>query len=104
MDDKKILEHLDAEEFLDQLDDEKILEHYGTPRHSGRYPWGSGDNPYQRDAGFLNYVNSQRRAGRQNLDIARSMNMNSTEFRKKISQATTEMKRYESTEALRLKN
>ena len=45
MDDKKILEHLDAEEFLDQLDDEKILEHYGTPRHSGRYPWGSGDNP-----------------------------------------------------------
>lgn len=24
------------------------LYHYGTPRHSGRYPWGSGDNPYQR--------------------------------------------------------
>ena len=23
--------------------------HYGTPRHSGRYPWGSGDNPYQRN-------------------------------------------------------
>ena len=22
-----------------------ILEHYGTKRHSGRYPWGSGDNP-----------------------------------------------------------
>lgn len=20
--------------------------HYGTPRHSGRYAWGSGDNPY----------------------------------------------------------
>ena len=24
------------------------LMHYGTPRHSGRYPWGSGENPYQR--------------------------------------------------------
>ena len=23
------------------------LEHYGTPRHSGRYPWGSGKDPYQ---------------------------------------------------------
>lgn len=25
----------------------KYLCHYGTPRHSGRYPWGSGKNPYQ---------------------------------------------------------
>lgn len=24
------------------------LMHYGTKRHSGRYPWGSGENPYQR--------------------------------------------------------
>ena len=24
------------------------LYHYGTKRHSGRYPWGSGENPYQR--------------------------------------------------------
>lgn len=23
------------------------LYHYGMPRRSGRYPWGSGDNPYQ---------------------------------------------------------
>lgn len=23
------------------------LQHYGTPRHSGRYPYGSGKNPYQ---------------------------------------------------------
>jgi len=31
---------------------EEILMHYGTPHdgataHSGRYPWGSGENPYQ---------------------------------------------------------
>lgn len=26
---------------------EEILMHYGMPRRSGRYPWGSGDNPYQ---------------------------------------------------------
>lgn len=23
------------------------IEHYGIPRRSGRYPWGSGDRPYQ---------------------------------------------------------
>lgn len=27
----------------------KWLMHYGTPRHSGRYPWGSGANPYQTE-------------------------------------------------------
>lgn len=25
------------------------LYHYGMPRRSGRYPWGSGNRPYQRD-------------------------------------------------------
>lgn len=25
------------------------LMHYGIPRRSGRYPWGSGKNPYQGD-------------------------------------------------------
>ena len=33
-----------------------ILMHYGTPRHSGRYPWGSGENPYQRNGDFLSRV------------------------------------------------
>ena len=32
---------------------EDILMHYGTPRRSGRYPWGSGDNPYQRSMDFI---------------------------------------------------
>lgn len=26
------------------------LEHYGIPRKSGRYPWGSGENPYHHGA------------------------------------------------------
>ena len=29
----------------DSVDD--VLEHYGIKRRSGRYPWGSGDRPYQ---------------------------------------------------------
>lgn len=34
------------------LEDENYICHYGTPRHSGRYPWGSGKNPYQRSMDF----------------------------------------------------
>ena len=32
--------------FADGLVSENELEHYGVPRKSGRYPWGSGENPY----------------------------------------------------------
>lgn len=28
---------------------EEYLAHFGTKRHSGRYPWGTGDRPYQDD-------------------------------------------------------
>ena len=33
-----------------------ILMHYGMPRRSGRYTWGSGDYPYQRSGAFLSRV------------------------------------------------
>lgn len=29
-----------------------VLEHYGTKHHSGRYPWGSGEDPYQHEEGY----------------------------------------------------
>lgn len=35
---------------------ENSLQHYGTPRHSGRYPWGSGENPYQRTDNFSSFA------------------------------------------------
>lgn len=35
--------------YLKNRDESKMeLKHYGTPRHSGRYPWGSGKRPKQR--------------------------------------------------------
>ena len=30
-----------------------ILMHYGIKRRSGRYPWGSGEDPYQHGRDFL---------------------------------------------------
>lgn len=86
------------------------LAHYGTPRHSGRYPWGSGDNPYQRNASFLGKVEALKKAKDENghklyseKQIAAAMNMNTSELRKRISLANMENRAYEVAEVKRLK-
>lgn len=42
---------------------EDALMHYGTPRHSGRYPWGSGENPYQSTRDFKGRVDELKKTG-----------------------------------------
>jgi transcriptional regulator with XRE-family HTH domain len=42
---------------------EEILMHYGMPRRSGRYPWGSGDDPYQRSMDFIGRVEELKKQG-----------------------------------------
>lgn len=85
---------------LDELD--KYVEHYGTPRHSGRYPYGSGEHPYQHDEEFLGHVYKLRSQGLKETEIAKSMMMTTTELRSKISKATQEVKAYQTSEAVRL--
>ena len=41
--------------------DEEFLEHYGMPRRSGRYPWGSGEDPYQHSRDFIGRVEEMRK-------------------------------------------
>ena len=43
--------------------DNDILMHYGMPRRSGRYPWGSGDNPYQHGQDFLSRIDELKKSG-----------------------------------------
>lgn len=42
---------------------EDILMHYGMPRRSGRYPWGSGEDPYQHGRDFLSRVEELKKSG-----------------------------------------
>lgn len=49
------------------------LMHYGMPRRSGRYPWGSGDNPYQHSGDFLSRYEELKTSGMKETDIARTM-------------------------------
>ena len=86
------------------------LAHYGTPRHSGRYPWGSGENPYQRNESFLGQVDKLKKMKDANgrhlyseKQIAAMMNMNTSELRKRVSLANAENRAYLSSEAKRLK-
>lgn len=59
------------------------LMHYGTPRHSGRYPWGSGgdENGTQRNKAFLGWVNDLKKQGMSEKDIAQGLGMTTTQLR-----------------------
>ncbi|QXO13005.1 helix-turn-helix DNA-binding domain protein [Arthrobacter phage Kardesai] len=61
------------------------LMHYGTPRKSGRYPWGSGDNPNQHHVNFLSEVDSLRKQGLSETLIAEGLGLNTSQLRARKS-------------------
>lgn len=73
--------------FLDEL------MHYGTKRHSGRYPWGSGDTPYQHSGDFLARIEELKKQGLSEKEIAKSMNMSTTDLRMQSRVASHERRR-----------
>lgn len=68
------------------------LMHYGTKMHSGRYPWGSGEEPYQHCGDFINRVNELEKSGLTQNEIAKYFGMTSTNYRKEIALAKQERK------------
>lgn len=67
------------------------LMHYGTPRHSGRYPWGSGKNP-QRSKNLVSYYNELKAKGFSDADIAKGLKLNSAgELKARISLAKNDI-------------
>lgn len=67
-----------AEEIFDILyyeEDDDELMHYGMPRRSGRYPYGSGEDPYQHSRDLLGRYAEYKKAGMSEVDIAREMKM-----------------------------
>lgn len=73
---------------MKRIFDTDELYHYGTPRHSGRYPWGSGDNPYQHNAAFLKTVRDLKKQGKTEAEIAKMIigeKANSSDLRAKMT-------------------
>lgn len=64
-------------------DSQNDLEHYGTPRHSGRYPWGSGKDP-QRNTDFLTNYHDLKKKGMTDKQIAEGMALKTGELRARV--------------------
>lgn len=81
------------------LDDNKPsldeLIHYGMPRRSGRYPWGSGKDPYQHSGDFLSRVEQLSKSGMSEKEIAESMSLTTTQLRIQKSMAKEERRSLE---------
>lgn len=71
------------------------LVHYGMPRRSGRYPWGSGKDPYQRSSDFLSRIEELTKAGLSEKEIADSMGLTTTQYRVQKSLAKDERRSVE---------
>ena len=78
------------------------LMHYGTPRHSGRYPWGSGKNP-QRSKNFKSKVDELKRKGLTESQIAKGFGMSVDHLRARVSISSNEINKENVDRANRLK-
>lgn len=85
--------------------EDESLSHYGMPRRSGRYPWGSGENPYQHGGDFLTYVEELKKMGwkESTENIKKTFGLTSAEYRDLKSYALSErrMLRVETARRLR---
>lgn len=68
------------------------LLHYGMPRRSGRYPWGSGEDPYQHGRDFLGRIEELKKQGWQETpeNIKNEFGLTTTQYRTEKSIATGE--------------
>lgn len=93
--------------YLTDTDDDIV--HYGKGHldggKSGRYPWGSGDNPYQRSLDFMDRVDSLRKDKVTFVDdqgkkwtgdnaIAKTLGMTIADFRRELSISKDERQMY----------
>lgn len=88
---------------ISELSENDILRHYGMPRRSGRYPWGSGENPYQHSADFLARVEELQKQGKTEKEIADEIGLTTTELRVQKSLAKDERRGLEVATAKALK-
>ena len=79
------------------------LYHYGTKRHSGRYPFGSGDDPYQHESDFYNYANELKKNGFSEKEVADACGLTVKQYRSKYSNARNEVYAARVSEAQKLK-
>jgi len=84
---------------------------YGIKKRSGRYPYGSGEDPFQHDpSGFLKQVNELKAAGKSEKEIAEALGLtyddgtaSSTLYRRAVRYATHKERQAQATQAQKLR-
>ena len=89
--------------FNEEVTDDDIL-HYGIKRKSGRYPWGSGENPYQHDGVFMTRYNELKASGLTDTQIADQMGIPVAYMRQKREIETNKIAQAEFAQILKLKD
>ena len=93
--------------YLGQADltDEEFLAHYGMPRRSGRYPWGSGKDDYQHSVDFLGRIEKLKKQGWKETpeNIERDFGLSVKEYRMEKSLCNNERRIYQVKRAKSLK-
>lgn len=81
------------------------LMHYGIPRRSGRYPWGSGDDAYQRTSDFLGRIETLKKQGWTETpeNIKKEFGLSTTQYRSEKAIANNERRKLEVARAKSLK-
>ena len=84
---------------------EDILMHYGMPKRSGRYPWGSGENPYQHSGDFLSRIEQLKKEGWSETpeNIMKEFGLTTTQYRTEKRLATHERRMLDVARAKSLK-
>lgn len=87
------------------MTDEEYIEHYGMPRRSGRYPWGSGDNPYQHGQDFISRIEELKKTGWTETpeNIKKAFGLTTTQYRTEKALAKDERRRLQVATAKSLK-
>ena len=75
---------------MDISNRDDILMHYGVKRRSGRYPWGSGEDPYQHSGDFLGRVEELQKKGLSEKEIADTIGLTTSQLRIQKSLAKDE--------------
>lgn len=74
---------------------EESLEHYGIKRRSGRYPWGSGEDPYQHSRDFIGRVEELKKSGWTETpeNIMKEFGLTTTQYRTQKSLSKDERRK-----------
>lgn len=100
-----VAEEIESYLGVGSMSDDEYLEHYGMPRRSGRYPWGSGEDPYQHGRDFLGRVDELKKSGWTETpeNIKKEFGLTTTQYRTEKALAKDERRSLDVARAKSLK-